>query len=106
MADLELTAAQRKRLAREARKLAYEVVEGTAPNFGTGREFDDNNQPLCAVGHVAARAKIAPWTWVMGNPIGRAAYADWLIVTAANDGYRPALPWALLSIADALESTP
>jgi hypothetical protein len=54
MADLELTAAQRTRLAREARKLAMECVEGTAPTL------DQSSYCGCAIGEVLARTGNRP----------------------------------------------
>lgn len=98
-----LTSKERKRLAKEARKLAMECVEGTAPKFGTGREFKDG-KPCCAMGHVTARAGLGPVDESSGPLSWCISQHDWCVAAFANDDRPTELPWALLSLADALEA--
>lgn len=102
---MRLTAVQRKRLAREARKLAMECVEGTAPEFGIGELWVKGSGPCCAMGHLCARAgarsSIGADHLYLGIPTER------YLVTTANDAEdMDTLPWAFLALADALEAQP
>jgi hypothetical protein len=106
-----LTQQQKKRLAKEARKLAMECVEGTAPRLGVDREFLANGKPCCSLGHVFARSGFRPI-----RP--RSHFADIYfelpgserreLVTAndeARDNERAAwVVFPLLALADALEA--
>lgn len=104
-----LTKEQTKRLAKEARKLAMECVEGRAPNFGNYFEFSEDGSPCCANGHVAARSGFA-YDRCGFNPLydalpDRESRAAWFTVGCVNDHERAGLPWALLSFADVLEES-
>jgi len=60
-----------QRLAKEARKLASECVEGTAPEFGVGR-LSENGRPCCALGHLGYRATGDAHSALQGTyPMGR-----------------------------------
>lgn len=97
---MDLTRQQRKRLAREARKLAMECVEGTAPEFGFSVLFVDR-APHCSFGHLAVRSNIQ-WPYNPRND-------DMHIVAEANDmrlsmaERHAALVFPLLALATALD---
>lgn len=96
--------AERKRLARESERMAFEIVEGRAPVFGTGREFRGDT-PWCAMGHVTARAGVVH-DGFKGPLYGLVGSHIWSIVYTANDYAPDALPWALLALRDALLEAP
>src|SRR5256885_8119097 len=104
-----MTLQQRKKLAEAARELAMECVAGTAPEFGTGVEFHRDGSPCCALGHVLCRAGFRPepgHLYAFGDLIGEYISSAPLVTVASDTADLPTLPWALLSIADELESAP
>lgn len=102
-----MTRAQRGRLAREARRLAMECVEGTAPemnDFWCG----------CAIGIVVKRAGLTPDGWfaakldaMVSNPTDHPAYG--IVSQATRERifrHNPtAVVFPLLALADALEES-
>lgn len=108
---MALTPEQKKRLAKEARRLAMECVRGTAPAFGTGTELNGvDGGPNCVLGHVYCRAEppLAKHMHTQLFTLTDWPNPEWSVVTAANDYYPPAqrqaaVVFPLLALADALE---
>lgn len=111
-----LTDRQRHRLAKEARKLAMECVEGTAPRLGNDL-FWNGDRPVCALAHVAFRAgvpkraisgflseddhRFALDTHAVSQTLADALRDSRL--TCGDPDYNAAAPFALLALADALD---
>ena len=95
-----------QRLAKEARKMAMECVESTAPRFGT-RFCGNRADPICAMGHLISRAGLEPYPVYYG--IG---HGDKWLVIEANDRAKDhadrnsRLVFPLLAFADELEKLP
>jgi len=93
-----------QRLAIEARKLAMECADGTAPRFGT-RSCGTLAEPNCAMGHMISRIGLEPYPVYCG-------ISDRLLVVVANDFAKDhadrhsRLVFPLLALAEELEELP
>ena len=94
-----------QRLAMEARKLAMECAEGTAPEFGT-ESSGTLAEPNCAMGHMISRAGLEPssaYYW-MGGDCGLVLIANDFAKDHADRQSRLVFP--LLALAEELEELP
>jgi hypothetical protein len=98
-----LTQRQQQRAAKEARKLAMEFAAGDGPPLCEGR-YADGSGLHCAIGWVLSRSGIGRGR--IGSVACGLPDVEFGIVVDASDipEDRHALPWALLALADALES--
>jgi len=93
-----------QRLAIEARKLAMECADGTAPRFGT-QSCGTLAEPNCAMGHMISRIGLEPYPVYFG-------ISDRWLVVVANDfakdhaDRQSRLVFPLLAFADELEESP
>lgn len=94
-----MTRAQMRRAAREARRLAMEVVAGAAPPMAMFT-IQDATGARCAVAEWAHRSGIEVqemWLPTLLHP----AALD--VMSENNTEGQHGLPWALLALADALD---
>jgi hypothetical protein len=89
---MNLTKEQKKRLAKEAEKLAMECVEGTAPVFHN-HAFWFGDQPLCALAHVEARAGVPRCSicWPMEGADSSVAEESIAVTASLDEAWREKL---------------
>ena len=98
-----------QRLAKEARKMAMECVESTAPEFGIG-SLDRYGVPCCALGHLGYRVTGDAQEMLSSKYCGVSGLL--FIVERANDyacdhaDRDSRLVFPLLALADELEALP
>jgi len=105
-----MTKTERRKLAKEARKLAMECAVGTAPEFETGRLFYgyDPHQPACVLGHVYFRfhGEDTPPHWLVEMRDEILPVLEVLVEgnnTSQPEERKDAVVFPLLAVADALE---